>query len=246
MVPSERRTTAFFNSAIVAKGGKMIAAYDKVLLPTYDVFEEHRYFSPGVNLHPIAIPIAGTDVKVGVQICEDLWDSDYDCKVTDEMVNNGAEIIVNISASPFSEGKRFERMNLIEKKTGTLGVPFVYCNQVGAQDELIFDGHSLVYNSDNRLIREGAQFEEEIVVVDLDDGTVIDALPYDREGELFNGLVLGIRDYFRKTGHGHCVIALSGGIDSALTASLAKEALESKKRHLHHHAVPFQFGAQHR
>jgi len=217
-----------FNSAVVAREGKMIAAYDKVLLPTYDVFDEHRYFSPGKNLQPVTIPIAGKDVKIGLQICEDLWDEGYNCKVTDEMVNNGAELIINISASPFSEGKRFERINLIENKSASLNVPFVYCNQVGAQDELIFDGHSLVYNSGGKLIREGAQFEEEFILIDLDNPVVIDARPYDREAELFNGLVLGIRDYFGKTGHAHSVIALSGGIDSALTACLAKEALESQ------------------
>ncbi len=223
-----RENNRIYNSAVVAREGQMIAVYDKVLLPTYDVFDEHRYFTPGESFEPVTVPLKNGELRVGLQICEDLWDGEYECKVTDKMVNNGAEMIINISASPFSEGKRFERMNLIKKKSGSLGVPFVYCNQVGAQDELIFDGHSLVYDSDGRLIGEGAQFKEEVIMIDLDNSVAIDASPYDRERELFDGLILGIRDYFRKTGHAHCVIALSGGIDSALTACLAKEALEGQ------------------
>ncbi|MFQ6607893.1 MAG: NAD+ synthase [Fidelibacterota bacterium] len=216
---------ALHNSAMIAQLGKTIAFYDKILLPTYDVFDEHRYFRPGTSLAPVELKFQDRKVNVGIQICEDLWDRDYDQKVTDECVAFGADIIINISASPFNVGKRFEREQLILKKVRDLGVPFIYCNLVGAQDELVFDGHSLIYNDSGSLIGEGPQFEESMVIFDPFHSTTIKPSDYDREGELFGGLILGIRDYFLKTSHQKCVIGLSGGIDSALTACLAVEAL---------------------
>ncbi|MEE9166259.1 MAG: NAD+ synthase, partial [Candidatus Neomarinimicrobiota bacterium] len=223
----DRRDSHLYNTAVVVQDGKYVAKYDKVLLPTYDVFDEDRYFESGKDCTPVSIMLSENEVRVGLQICEDLWDADYERKVTDEMVKAGAEIVINISASPFSEGKGLERMELIRSKVDSLGVPFLYCNMVGAQDELVFDGHSVAYDRKANLIAEGVQFEEEIVIVDLDNTTErpVEPLPYRREKELFDGLVLGVRDYFRKTGHRECVIGLSGGIDSALTACIATEAL---------------------
>lgn len=222
-----RRDSRLFNSAAVLRDGKIVAVYDKMLLPTYDVFDEDRYFDSGRNAAPVPLELDNNQITLGLQICEDLWDDDYELKVTDLMVKEGAELIINISASPFSEGKGLERMGLIEAKVKRLSVPFMYCNMVGGQDELIFDGHSLAYDGDRRLLAEGKQFEEELITVDLDGsrGNAVQPRPYRREEELFRALILGIRDYFRKTGHTRCVIGLSGGIDSALTACLATEAL---------------------
>ena len=240
-----KQDSHLFNSAAVVASGRCVATYDKALLPTYDVFDEDRYFTPGRHFEPIPIPLANGPVKIGIEICEDLWDEGYECKVTDELVKNGAEVIINISASPFSEGKGFERMDLITKKVNKLAVPFLYCNLVGAQDELIFDGHSLSYDKNGNLLAEGRQFEEEIVRVDVNEPNSgsVEPRPYDREQELFNGLVLGIRDYFRKTGHTQTVIGLSGGIDSALTTCLAVEALGNK--HVTCVSMPSRFSSQH-
>lgn len=231
------------NSVMVAKNGKEIAFYDKILLPMYDVFDEHRYFRPGKSAEPIELQFGNRSVKVGFQICEDLWDADYDQKVTDESVTAGAEVIINISASPFSMGKHFERQELIQNKVNSLGVPFIYCNLVGAQDELVFDGHSLAYNSSGELIGEGPQFEEGIVVIDPFSTETIQASSYHREKELFGGLILGVRDYFHKTNHDKCVIGLSGGIDSALTACIATEALG--KENVTCLYMPSLFSSQH-
>jgi len=216
-----------FNSAALVKNGKVLGTYDKILLPTYDVFDEARYFTRGKSCSPITVDVKEKDVRIGLQICEDLWDNGYDVKVTDEVIKNGAEIIVNISASPFSEGKKFEREKLIRSKVNSFGIPFLYCNLVGAQDELIFDGNSMIFLGDGKLVAEGKQFEEDIILVDLENSgsEKVQPRPYYREMELFNGLVLGIRDYFRKTDFSKCVIGLSGGIDSSLTACLAVEAL---------------------
>lgn len=214
-----------YNSAALIKDGAIMTVYDKVLLPTYDVFDEDRYFSAGQDVSPVSLQVGSEPLKVGIQICEDLWDREYDRKVSREMVGNGAQWLINISASPFNEGKRFERMDLIMEKVTELSVPFIYCNLVGAQDDLIFDGHSLVYDAKGNLLAEGRQFEEELLVVDLSEGKAIEPRPFNREEELFNGLVLGTRDYFRKTGHTRSVIGLSGGVDSALTACIATQAL---------------------
>ena len=216
-----------FNSAAVLFNRKMIAHYDKVLLPTYDVFDEDRYFSAGSKFTPVSIKIGGNDIQLGLQICEDLWDENYQYRVADKLCENGANLLINISASPFHVRKRFERMALVKSKAKRLKIPYLYCNLVGGQDELIFDGHSLAYDNRGFLIAEGRQFEEEIVMVDLNDGMGKEIAPYSiqRDEGLFRGLVLGVRDYFSKTGHKKCVIGLSGGIDSALTACIAVEAL---------------------
>jgi len=216
---------ALHNSVMIARNGEKAATYDKILLPTYDVFDEHRYFRAGKSTTPIKLQFESRTVKIGFQICEDLWDDDYDQKVTEKCVAEGAEVIVNISASPFSVGKRFERKKLIQNKVNRLAIPFIYCNLVGAQDELVFDGHSLAYDSSGGLIGEGPQFEEGIITLNPFSSKTIKPSSYHREKELFNGLILGVRDYFRKTGHEKCIIGLSGGIDSALTACIASEAL---------------------
>tara|TARA_B100001079_G_scaffold212742_1_gene187058 strand:+ start:10847 stop:12460 length:1614 start_codon:yes stop_codon:yes gene_type:complete len=234
---------ALHNSVMISRNGEEIAFYDKILLPTYDVFDEHRYFRPGKSASPIELQFHDRTVKVGFQICEDLWDADYDQKITDESVSEGAEVIINVSASPFSVGKRFEREKLIQKNVNSLGVPFIYCNLVGAQDELVFDGHSLAYNSSGKLIGEGPQFEEGIIFIDPFASETINQSPYVREKALFDGLILGVRDYFGKTNHKKCVIGLSGGIDSALTTCIASEALG--KENVTCLYMPSSFSSQH-
>ena len=234
---------SLYNSAALLQNGEISGRYDKVLLPTYDVFDEDRYFTPGENRTPLVAKIGSETISLGVEICEDMWDEDYTCKVTDELVEAGAELILNISSSPFNEGKLFERERLIKGHVDRCRVPFLYCNLVGGQDELIFDGNSVAYSSDGRRIAATTSFKEEMVIVDLDSDKKISNDDYSREEELFAALTLGISDYIHKTGHTKCVIGLSGGIDSALTACLAKEALGEEN--VLCVSMPSRFSTQH-
>ncbi len=220
-----------YNSAAIFENGKLVHVVHKTLLPTYDVFDEARYFQPGreSELAPIAVKVAEFEFKLGVEICEDLWDEEYDLKVTDTLCSMGANIIVNISSSPFHIAKRYERETLVKEKAKKNGVPVFLVNLVGGQDELVFDGQSLGADGQGNMIAYGPQFRESLVVVDLDleNGTASHVLPpiYNEFEEMYNALVLGIRDYFKKTGFKRAVLGLSGGIDSAVTACIAADAL---------------------
>jgi NAD+ synthase (glutamine-hydrolysing) len=220
-----------YNAAAVCHNGKIVRVVRKTLLPTYDVFDELRYFKPAAANEPITLTVAGNQVRLGVSICEDLWDEElrYERHVIRDLVQESADIVVNINASPFYVGKRLVREKLLKSKATALKRPFFYVNMVGGQDELVFDGESLAVDSRGELVGIGKAFEEDLVVVDLElrPGTAptIESPPYDKEQSVFSALVLGVRDYFRKTGFSKAVIGLSGGIDSALTAAIAVEAL---------------------
>ncbi|MCW4035095.1 MAG: NAD+ synthase, partial [Candidatus Bathyarchaeota archaeon] len=131
-----------YNAAAVFRKNKLIGVVYKTLLPTYDVFDEDRYFKPfdRAQIAPVTVTVNGKTIKLGVEICEDLWDTDYDIKVTDILARKGADLVVNISASPFLVGKHLERNKLLKEKSAKNGVPMFYCNLVGGQDELVFDG----------------------------------------------------------------------------------------------------------
>ena len=232
-----------FNSAALCQNGKIENVYDKILLPTYDIFDEDRYFANGKNPGVWIIEIDGRKINVGIQICEDLWDDDYDTKVSDLQKENGAEIIINISASPFHEGRITERQKLIEEKVKNLKIPFLYCNSIGAQDELIFDGESLVYNSDCEQIAQGKVFKEDLLIIDPNSllNNKYQILP--SEEKLYKALCLGVKDYFRKTGHNEALVGLSGGIDSALVACVAADALGSTN--VHGISMPSSFSSGH-
>ncbi len=219
-----------YNAAAIYSNNKLIKIVHKTLLPTYDVFDEARYFEPEKpeNIQPVSVKINDKEISLGVEICEDLWDSNYSIKVSDLLVERGADIIINISASPFYIGKGLEREKIVSAKAASLGKPFIYCNLVGGQDELVFDGQSLISNSEGRIIFYGKKFEEEISILSLDSNKKNESITrpiYNREEEMYNAIVLGIRDYFRKTGFKKAIIGLSGGIDSSLVACLAKDAL---------------------
>ena len=214
-----------YNSAVIIQNGSIIGYSDKTHLPTYDVFDEKRYFKESGSINPIKVNIRGDQISLGVLICEDLWDQDYDLKVCDILSKKGSDILINISASPFHVGKLQERLNLIKLKSKKLNCPFIYCNLVGAQDELVFDGRSCVANSNGKIINMLPGFEESIEIIDLNLNNNINFLPPTEEEEIFHALNLGIKDYFFKSGHNQAVIGLSGGIDSALTAVLAQNAL---------------------
>ncbi|MGA3296792.1 MAG: NAD+ synthase [Candidatus Bathyarchaeia archaeon] len=220
-----------YNAAAVMKNGKITHVTYKTLLPTYDVFDEHRYFTPGLSNEPTTVDLGGQQTQIGASICEDIWDEEvgYSVKVVDSLAKLGAKVIVNLNASPFHDKIRDIRLHILKRKAIRLGTAIIYVNLVGGQDELVFDGQSLAVDRNGRLIGIGKQFQEDLVLVDLNpDGTGKSdvATPlYNREEEMFNAIVLGLRDYFRKTGFKRSLIGLSGGIDSSLVAVIAATAL---------------------
>lgn len=220
-----------YNSVAVISDGNIVGYYDKNLLPTYDVFEERRYFEPGAQ--PVLWDIA--DGRAALTICEDIWlHSDlllYDRYTGDPIkqllaLPERPRVLFNLSASPFSVAKPHLRLLVAQRTARALCCPVIFCNQVGANDSLIFDGSSLAVSHEGNLIRQGASFKEEGFVVDLSapNPTCL-FMEVDVLEELFHALILGIRDYFTKTGFTSACLGLSGGIDSAVVACLAVEAL---------------------
>ena len=219
----------FHNAAAILQRGQPLRKIHKSLLPTYDVFDEDRYFEPAKSVAPIEI--AG--VKFGVTICEDIWTEKYlprhlyGCSPVESLVSQGAEIILNLSASPFGLGKAPRRAEMLSAVATRHSVPIIYCNAVGGNDQLIFDGNSLVIDAAGQLQAKLAAFTEDLAVVDLPSS--IGDLPsptfQSEPEELFNALVLGTRDYLHKCGFKSAVLGLSGGIDSAVTAVIAAHAL---------------------
>ncbi len=218
------------NSAAVLQNGALVAIYDKVLLPSYGVFDESRYFVAGDSPNQL-IEIAG--VPVGVSICEDGWAEDGP---PTQQADAGAKLMLNINASPFHHGKALERQQLMASRARGAGVPLVYLNLVGGQDELVFDGSSMVLSGTGELLARSPQLEEDFLLLDVSvEGAIPrstgDAIagivtpPLDDEEEMYAALVLGLRDYVGKNGFTEVVIGLSGVIDSAVTAAIAVDAL---------------------
>ena len=225
---------ALRNAAAVIQNGKTIQRVMKSLLPTYDVFDEDRYFEPAEKVFPLEIK----GRKIAVTICEDIWnDADfwperrYRCDPVRELLDAGAKLIVNISASPWQRGKEATRLAMLQRVARDESVPLVQVNLVGANDELNFDGHSVALNAQGEVLALGASFAEEILVVDTEAAPPVPALalPINQEEQLFRALVLGVRDYVGKCGFKSVVLGLSGGIDSALVAVIAAEALGAEK-----------------
>ena len=219
-----------FNAAAVINRGKVKTVIYKSLLPTYDVFDEQRYFTSALVNNPVKIDVQGQEIAVGASVCEDIWDEavGYGVHVVDSLAEHGARLVVNINASPFHKGMREMRLNILKRKAERLRVPIFYVNMVGGQDELVFDGESLAVDDKGRLIGIGKKFEEDLIIIDVDaHGKMPETTPPMRlpEQEMFDALVLGVRDYFRKTGFAHAHIGLSGGIDSSLVAVIAVSAL---------------------
>jgi len=214
-----------YNAAAVIKDRELLDTVHKTLLPTYDVFDENRYFASAPNRHVTKL----SGHTIGVLICEDAWDPNYLTKVADELVSGGAEVLISPNASPFYIDKLKIRMDLIRRKAKKLGVPFIYANLVGGHDgyegEIIFDGQSIAMNSKGEVIGLGKAFEEDHILVDLDSSKVITPHEYESIAQLHDALILGIKSYFRRAGMSKAFIGLSGGIDSAVVASLAVAAL---------------------
>jgi len=238
-----RENGKLYNCAFICGHGEITGHYKKRLLPTYDVFDEDRYFTSGESMEVIEVGFGDSLVKIGMQICEDLWDEDYACNLAKSLKEKGAECIINISASPYRVGRLADRSKLIVSKVTETALPFFYCNIVGAQDELIFDGQSLAYDGKGNLIGQGSAFEEDIVLVDLENPAPIQLKTSGREQKIYNALVLGVQDYFRKTGYKKAVLGLSGGIDSSLTGCIAVDALGPNN--VHGVSMPSRYSSDH-
>ncbi|MFT7619418.1 MAG: NAD+ synthase (glutamine-hydrolyzing) [Planctomycetota bacterium] len=221
------------NSVCLIESGKVTVVADKQLLPNYDVFDEARYFVPGST--PDIIDIDG--LKIGVTICEDIWGNvsgdpgmpNYNVDPVSKLVEKGAQLLVNLSASPYSLGKIETRKNLIRSHAQRSQLPVVMCNLVGGNDEVIFDGSSCAFADDGTLIAEGKSFAEDLLIFDHEAKESSISKPLAEYEELRQALVLGVRDYAHKSGFKSAILGLSGGIDSALTAAIASEALGADK-----------------
>nr|MCU0255830.1 NAD(+) synthase [Vicinamibacterales bacterium] len=219
-----------FNAAALLRGGRVERWFRKSLLPTYDVFDEDRYFEPGPGSVGV-LEVGGTDAAVSV--CEDIWnDRDfwkrrrYHRDPVEEARAEGADLLINMSASPFAAGKQTLRERMIGSLARRHGLPVLYVNQVGGNDDLVFDGRSLFVDRGGEVRARARAFAEDTLVVDTSDlpDAPVPPLPEEAE-EIVEALVLGTRDYARKCGFRHALLGLSGGIDSALTAAIAVRAL---------------------
>jgi NAD+ synthase (glutamine-hydrolysing) len=214
-----------YNACAICAHGAVAGWARKRHLPNYGVFDEKRYFVSGGEL--ALVEVAGT--KVGITICEDMW---IPGPPTTELVSAGAELLVNLSASPFHAGRAEEREAIFAARARESGVRVALCNAVGGQDELVFDGHSLLLERDGSVLARAPGFEEALLVVDLEqpDPAAVAAVDDDLE-QMRRALVLGLRDYVAKNGFDAVLLSVSGGIDSALTAALAVEALGAERVH---------------
>jgi NAD+ synthase (glutamine-hydrolysing) len=251
-------TRGLTNSAAVIADGRVVATYDKHRLPNYGVFDEARYFTPGDR--PQVVVIAG--VPVGITICEDLWAEDGPAQAA---VRAGASVLLNLNASPYHRGKRADRERWVRHHATRGGVWVAYCNVVGGQDEVVFDGDSMLAAPDGEVVARGTQFETDLVIADLavtatapaehrgelsghaGDRPVLparaDADRLDPIGEVWAALVLATRDYCRVNGFADALVGLSGGIDSAVTAAIAADALGAE--HLIGVAMPSPYSSPH-
>ncbi|MGA7938111.1 MAG: NAD+ synthase [Kovacikia sp.] len=241
-----------FNSMALLEGGKVQQIFHKRLLPTYDVFDEDRYFEPGKQPNQFILGLESEprkmedevqspsptshSLKIGVTICEDLWNDEefwgkrnYQINPIADLAQQGVDLIINLSASPYTVGKQQLREAILKHCAIRFNQPVIYANQVGGNDDLIFDGSSIAFNRQGELICRAQTFESDLVFVEFEDGdlqpSTITVSSPNADAEIWSALVLGVRDYARKCGFSKVVVGLSGGIDSALVAAIAAEAI---------------------
>ncbi|MGB8697857.1 MAG: NAD+ synthase [Thermosynechococcaceae cyanobacterium] len=225
-----------FNSMVWVEGGQVRHRFHKRLLPTYDVFDEHRYFASGRTSDVMELD----GIRIGITICEDLWNEDsfwgrrsYTANPVADLANQRIDFVANLSASPFCAGKQTLRESLLRHMAHRYGIPLLYANQVGGNDDLIFDGRSVVVNGQGEVVGRGKGFEADLLWADFDQGrremiSVQQSPHLSPMAELWCALVLGVRDYARKCGFRQVVLGLSGGIDSALVGAIAVAAVGSE------------------
>ena len=233
-----------FNSMALLDRGTIQQVFHKRLLPTYDVFDEDRYFEPGYQANHFTL--RNSELKIGVTICEDLWNDEqfwgkrsYEVNPIEELANLEVDIMVNLSASPYTVGKQKLREDILCHAATSYQKPILYANQIGGNDDLIFDGYSVAVNNAGEVVARAQGFESDLVVVEFDELKSDFSLSQDKEmgkwgdgkmiktenEEIFSALVLGVKDYARKCDFTKAILGLSGGIDSALVAAIAAEAL---------------------
>jgi NAD+ synthase (glutamine-hydrolysing) len=215
-----------YNVAGYLRPGRPLIEYRKQILPNYSVFDEMRYFVPSADSTLVRLG----DLEVGLSICEDIWQPGP----VNQAVEAGARLILNLNASPFHQGKYREREAVLRARVQECGVPMVYVNLVGGQDELVFDGHSMVVDAGGHVVQRAAEFREEMAVVDVHaDGAIsavtTPAVPADDLESIYTALVKGVRDYVNKNGFAGAILGLSGGIDSALALAIAVDALGAQR-----------------
>src|SRR5438309_3177171 len=224
---NDGRGKPFRNAAALLERGKPIRKTYKSLLPTYDVFDEERYFQPAERVEPFLVH----GKKIGVTICEDIWTEHYlprplyDCEPTRSLIEQGADVILNLSASPFTLHKPAIRYEMVATLARTYQRPICYCNAVGGNDQLIFDGNSIAVNSSGGLIAQLSAFREHEQIVDTHSTVAVEFREEPTPEQLFAALSLGLRDYLRKCNFKSGVLGLSGGVDSAVVAVIAVESL---------------------
>ena len=243
------------NAASLLLDGEVLGTVHKTLLPNYDVFDEQRYFRPAERVRPIEL----WGVKLGVHICEDAWYGEPHTFYHDrplqqfdpvaELAALGTDVFINLSASPFEKDKPHRRLNILRRHVSRHRKPIVFVNQIGGNDDLVFDGNSVVLDSSGNILEQLAQFDTDLQVADLPSSpshTLSLALSHatrPREADLLDALVLGLRDYLRKSGFTDCVLGLSGGIDSALAAYIATQAVGPG--HVHGLLMPSRYSSEH-
>lgn len=243
-------TRSLANCASLLHRGRIAATVQKTLLPNYDVFDEKRYFQPTDTIEPVEF----LGHRLGVHICEDAWwgedETFYHCspsKLPDPvqvLAEKGVDLFINLSASPYEYGKVERRFSLVRRHIQRYQRPFLFVNQVGGNDDLVFDGHSFVMNTSGQLVSMAAGFATDMTIVDTDALPSAIAEPkLRREDELLQALTLGLRDYMRKSGFTDCVLGLSGGIDSALAACVAARAVGAE--HVHGILMPSRHSSAH-
>ncbi|NCR41696.1 MAG: NAD+ synthase [Microcystis aeruginosa W13-11] len=222
-----------FNSIALLKSQEIKQIFTKRLLPTYDVFDEDRYFASGKESQ--YFQLTENNFKIGVTICEDVWNDEqfwgqrqYAVNPMADLANLGVDLIVNLSASPYSVGKQKLRESLLSHSATRYNLPIVYVNQVGGNDDLIFDGDSVAFNRQGEVIYRAQAFTSSLELIEFNQDllpAVIHPLPVDEDEEIYQALVLGVRDYVQKCGFKRVIFGLSGGIDSSLVAAIATDAL---------------------
>jgi len=237
-----------YNSAVFICNKKIVSIHHKGLLPTYDIFDEYRYFEPSTVFKTIEY----MGKKIALTICEDLWNVGdnplYTANPMDELYKSNPDLIINIAASPFNYLQASSRKEILLENVKKYKLPLVYVNHVGAQTELLFDGGSLVYNANGELVKECNYFTEDLQLIDLDEviefKTDVILSPFVSKIELIHeALVMGVRNYFHKLGFKKSILGLSGGIDSAVTAAIAAEALGAEN--ITGILLPSQFSSDH-
>jgi NAD+ synthetase len=225
---------SLFNSMALIDEGKVRQIFYKRLLPTYDVFDEDRYFEPGDRANTFWL----SSLTIGVTICEDLWNDDgfwgkrsYEINPIEDLAKLGVDLIVNLSASPYTANKQKLREAMLKHSASRYKTPIIYVNQVGGNDDLIFDGNSVAFNRAGDVVCRAKAFESDVETIELDEQSKdllpasVTSLPETIEEEIFGALVLGVKDYARKCGFSKAILGLSGGIDSSLVAAIAAEAM---------------------